>query len=159
MYDSGSYFFVLVPRERLWCQNKPIISWAAFHQTNVVNGHISFPNYLVSQFSASLFCILGLCGCTIKKNELLLILQIFLRTHFLFLNLLCKANKIFVIGIHVSQFAVNEHQNLVFASLFFFSDIGGNDSFSFFSKSWIAIHLKFIETKMHTRLFNEMYLT
>ena len=158
MYDSGSYFFVLVPRERLRCQNKPVISWAAFHQTNVVNGHISFPNHLVSQFSASLFCILGLCGCTVKRMNFINSSNI---TQDLFLkNLLCKANKIFVIGIHVSQFAVNENQTLVFASLFFFSDIGGYDSFSFFSKSWIAIHLKFIETKMHTGLvFNEMYLT
>ena len=53
-----------------------------------------------------------------------------------------KANKVFVVGIHISQLAVDEHQYLVFASLFLLTDKGCDDSLRLLAKPWITVHLQ-----------------
>ena len=46
-----------------------------------------------------------------------------------------------MIGVHISQFTIDKETYLVFASLFLFSDVSGDNALGFLTKSWITIHL------------------
>jgi hypothetical protein len=56
-------------------------------------------------------------------------------------NLLCKADKILMVGVHVGKLTVDQHENLVFASLLLLSDVGSYDPFGLLSQTRVAIHL------------------
>jgi len=57
-------------------------------------------------------------------------------------NLLGEANKIFMIGVHVGQFTVNQQDKLFFALLFFLSNKRRYYTLCFFSQARIPVHLQ-----------------
>ena len=48
-------------------------------------------------------------------------------------GLLGESDEVFVVGVHVCQFAVDEHDNLIFAPLLFLADISRDNPLRFFS--------------------------
>ena len=47
-----------------------------------------------------------------------------------------------MVGVHVSQLTVDEHEHLVFATLLLFANVSGNDPFGFLPQPWITVHLR-----------------
>ena len=47
-----------------------------------------------------------------------------------------------MVGVHVSQLAVNQHHDLVFAGGLLLPDVGGDDPLSLLSQSGVSVHLE-----------------
>ena len=66
--------------------------------------------------------------------------------------LLGKSNEILVVGVHVSQLAVNQHHDLVLAGRLLLPDVGGDDPLSLLSQSGVSVHLwKRLESKVKSK--------
>ena len=52
-----------------------------------------------------------------------------------------KADEVLVVGVHVGELAVNQHDDLVLAGLLLLADVGSDDTLSLLSQKGIAIHL------------------
>ena len=55
--------------------------------------------------------------------------------------LLGESDEVFVVGVHVCQFAVDEHDNLIFAPLLLLTNVGRNDTLRLLSQRGVPIHL------------------
>ena len=55
--------------------------------------------------------------------------------------LLGKSNEILVVGVHVSQLAINQHHDLVLAGGLLLPDVGGDDPLGLLPQSGVSVHL------------------
>lgn len=73
-------------------------------------------------------------------------------------NLLCKSDKVFMVGIHVSQLAIDQDNQLLLAELLALADLGADYALGLFSEARISIHLKAtFQNKKHKS--NQVFLT
>ena len=56
-------------------------------------------------------------------------------------GLLGESDKVFVVGVHVCQFAVDEHDNLIFAPLLLLTNVSRDDTLRLLSQTGVPIHL------------------
>ena len=56
-------------------------------------------------------------------------------------GLLGESDEVFVVGVHVCQFAVDEHDNLIFAPLLLLSNVSRDDTLRLLSQTGVPIHL------------------
>ena len=56
-------------------------------------------------------------------------------------GLLGESDEVFVVGVHVCQFAVDEHDNLIFAPLLLLTNVSRDDTLRLLSQTGVPIHL------------------
>ena len=56
--------------------------------------------------------------------------------------LLCKADEVLVVGVHVRQLAVNQHHDLILALGLLLPDVGRDDPLGLLLQPRVAVHLQ-----------------
>ena len=58
------------------------------------------------------------------------------------LYLLCKPDKVLMVGVHVGQLVVNQHHDLVLAGGLLLPDVGRDDPLGLLPQSGVSVHLQ-----------------
>ena len=57
------------------------------------------------------------------------------------LYLLCKPDKVLMVGVHVGELTVYEHHDLILALGLLLPDVGRDDPLGLLLQPWVAVHL------------------